>query len=469
MYGDTIAAIATPVGPGGIGIIRISGPNAINILTAIFKKTPSQNSCNINSSTAPQKNKNRRLIYGNIIDKEKGHIIDEALVAYMPAPHSYTKEDVVEIQLHSGAVTLQQVLTLVFQQGARNAEPGEFTKRAFLNGRIDLSQAEAVMDIIAAKTDQSLRIATEQLKGSLSHTLSELISQLDHALAILEADIEFEAEIEAPLDRNQILSAIEQSVLQPLEQLIASYDDGHLIREGVRLVILGRPNVGKSSLLNRLLEQERAIVTEFPGTTRDSIEETLNLFGLPVVLVDTAGWHQTMDPIEKIGISRAKKQIENAELILFVIDAKRGVCDEDRHIFRYIQKKKKILVVNKSDLLPKSAEIKIPDEWKDLRAVAVSAQKNTGMENLKKEIFQRSIKGDMFKETGIVTNSRHVALLRNSKKATIEALEGIRNNLPSELIALDIKEGVNQLRGITGENISNDVLDQIFGRFCIGK
>ena len=387
----------------------------------------------------------------------------------MPAPNSYTRENVVEIQAHGGAMILKNILDLILQYGARYAAPGEFTKRAFINGRIDLSQAEAIMDIISARSEKALKMATIQLKGALSEKIKEIINSLEYVYAVLEADIDFCEELEEPLNSKALWKKVEKDIVKPIKRMLESYDNHHFVREGLRLVILGRPNVGKSSLLNRFLNKERAIVTEFPGTTRDSIEESFNISGLPIIIVDTAGWHKTSDPVEKIGIARAKEFVNEADLILFIIEANQDIGFDDNAIYEQIKKKKAILVVNKIDLIKERKASKIPDSWKFNDIHYISVKYNIGVEDLKKGIYEFAVKNEAIKESSIVPNIRQKKLLNEARDAAIEGLEGLKACVSSELVAIDINEAKKKLKEILGENIKKDILENIFSQFCIGK
>lgn len=445
MYEDTIAAIATPVGEGGLGVIRLSGKEAIGIAQKIFDRPL----------------KNWRLVHGHIINPDSGEIVEEAVAACMKAPHSYTREDVVEIYCHGGPLPLQSVLGLLFRYGARQANPGEFTLRAFLNGRIDLVQAEAVLDVIRAKTAASLRVAVQGLGGRLSEQIKSLRGELMSVLAYLTARIDFpEDDIE------------EQEVLEPLRRaqdsvarLLDSADAGIVYRQGMRTAIVGRPNVGKSSLLNRLLGENRAIVTPIPGTTRDTLEEVVNIKGMPFILVDTAGIIRTKDSVESLGVERSRRAIERADLVLLVVDTSEELSPADEEIIGLLKDKTALVAANKCDLPRKADLSSLP--WK---AVSTSALTGEGMAALEKAMVdvvlgERVIASDAL----LVSNPRHKACLEVAKKHVLKAEESLQAKLPDDFVAMDITAALNALGEITGETVTDELLETIFSRFCIGK
>jgi tRNA modification GTPase len=466
---ETIAAIATPPGRGGIGIIKVSGPRSIQIAETIFRRKADGNG----SKPAPAgKLKSYRLYYGRVVVPGRGITLDEVLLAVMKAPHSYTREDVVEIQGHAGPAALKSILSLILQQGARLADPGEFTRRAFLNGRIDLTQAEAVADIINARTDAALLVAANQVSGKLSAVIAGLKKALVETLADIEAEIDFPEDAEGAFDRQRASHDLTRRVAAPVEKLIEQYAREHLIRDGLRIIIVGRPNVGKSSLLNCLVNKDRAIVTDTPGTTRDFIEEELQIHGIPVTAIDTAGLHRTDDPIEKAGIARAEERIEHADLVLFVLDAGEPLTAEDFSIHSRIAQKNRIVVLNKIDLLNAGTvgDGLLPDDWQKMPFAAVSALTKQGLEDLKVQIVQTAA-GDIGgrAEHAVIPNLRHEMALRGCLQALHAVLAGIQNDLPAELIAIDLGESIRWLDRITGTDPSPDILDQIFNQFCIGK
>jgi tRNA modification GTPase len=461
---DTIAAISTPVGEGGIGIVRMTGPEARDIMRRLFL-SPSRPE---GSTFQP-----RTLHYGHILDPATEERVDEVLAAYMPAPRTYTRQDVVEINGHGGIVALRRILALCLRQGARLAEPGEFTARAFLNGRLDLAQAEAVLDVVQAKTETSLQAAMGQLAGHLSERVRTVRSILLNALAHLEASIDF-AEDEIP--ERDIEADLEEAG-DALSALLADADRGIIYRQGVRAAIIGRPNVGKSSLLNRLLRTSRAIVTDIPGTTRDTLEETLNLQGVPVVLVDTAGiTSATKDPIEQLGIERSRAALAVADLALLVLDASQPLTDADHAIAALVGDKTAIVVLNKVDLLTSAARAQ------DARptghcpildtacCVPVSALTGEGLEALEETIVEAVFSGQVSaSEAPAVTSPRHKEALNRALEQVSAARTASRAGLSADLVAIDLTAAVNTLGEITGQTASDDLLEIIFENFCIGK
>ena len=455
MLFDTIAAISTPRGEGGIGIIRISGDKSLEILDRIFNT----------------KNPNRDLgfykfNYGFIHDN--GKIIDEVMVVRMKAPKTYTCEDVVEINCHGGHLISEKVLELVLKNGARHAEQGEFTKRAFMNGRIDLSQAEAVMDIIHGKTEKSISLSLEQLRGDLRDKIASFKKALLDVTAHVNVVLDYPEEgIDDPLPSN--LRENLENVYAEADRLISSYDKGKKIKEGIKTVIAGKPNVGKSTLLNSLLKEERAIVTHIPGTTRDVIEEIINIKGIPLVLTDTAGIRKTEDIVENIGVEKSKKFIENADLVLLVLDASRELESEDREVIEEIQNhnKKTIVLLNKIDL-----ERKIELEEFNLENILeISAKDNIGIEDMEERIYSYIVEENVedSSEKLIITNIRHKTALEKTKDAIRNIFETIDAGMPMDLISVDLKEALDSLSEITGEISSEDILDHVFGNFCVGK
>lgn len=455
MLFDTIAAISTPRGEGGIGIIRISGDKSFEILDKIFNT----------------KNPNRDLgfykfNYGFIHDN--GKIVDEVMAVRMKAPKTYTCEDVVEINCHGGHLISEKVLELVLKNGARHAEQGEFTKRAFMNGRIDLSQAEAVMDIIQGKTEKSISLSLEQLRGDLRDKIGNFKKALLDVTAHVNVVLDYPEEgIDDPLPSN--LRENLENVYAEADRLISSYDKGKKIKEGIKTVIAGKPNVGKSTLLNSLLKEERAIVTHIPGTTRDVIEEIINIKGIPLVLTDTAGIRKTEDIVENIGVEKSKRFIENADLVLLVLDASRELESEDREVIQEIQNnnKKTIVLLNKIDL---ERKIKL-DEFGLENILEISAKDNIGIEDMEERIYSYIVeeKVEDSSEKLIITNIRHKTALEKTKDAIRNIFETIDAGMPMDLISVDLKEALDSLSEITGEISSEDILDHVFGNFCVGK
>ena len=455
MLFDTIAAISTPKGEGGIAIIRISGDKSFEILDKIFiKKNP-------NADLGFYK-----LNYGFIKDGEK--IVDEVMAVRLKAPKSYTCEDIVEINCHGGTLVSEKVLELVLRNGARHAESGEFTKRAFMNGRIDLSQAEAVMDIIQGKTEKSVSLSLDQLRGDLRDKVNEFKKALLDITAHVNVVLDYPEEgIDDPLPV-ELRDNLEK-VYEEANRLIDSYNTGKKIKEGIKTVIVGKPNVGKSTLLNALLHEERAIVTHIAGTTRDVIEEIINIKGIPLVLVDTAGIRKTDDIVENIGVEKSKQFIEKADLVLLVLDASKELENEDIEVINQIKenKKKVIVLLNKIDL-----NKKINFEGYNLEnIVEISAKDNIGIEDMQEKIYSYILEEDVenSSEKLIITNIRHKTALEKTKDAIRNIFETIDMGLPIDLISVDLKEALDSLSEITGEISSEDILDHVFGNFCVGK
>jgi tRNA modification GTPase len=464
---STIAAIATPSGLGGIGIIRISGPEALKILGRLFRPRRS----GLRSSKRGAGTwESHRLVYGEITDPRDGATIDEALVAFMKAPKSYTREDVVEIQVHGGPVGLRTMLDLVLRSGARLAEPGEFTRRAFLNGRIDLSQAEAVIDLIQSRTAAGLKMATAQLGGELRRCIEGLRKTLREILVDIEAGIDFPEEVDQTHLENDLSTRLRDQVRIPLSKMVERFEHGRILREGFRLGVIGRPNVGKSSLMNRLLDEERVIVTEIPGTTRDAVEEQMDLYGVPVIITDTAGLQNSFDPVEQIGMQKTREVIARADGILFVVDGSQTLTELDWVIFEQVPPEKTLLVLNKIDKRRRGDAFRIPDSWKGAPVVEISALYNQQLDTLKKAIagFATAGSADEF-EHGLIPNLRHQAAMKSAIDAIARAEEDVRQGQPMELVAIYIEESVSFLGKILGIEIREDLLEDIFNRFCIGK
>lgn len=460
MESDTIAAISTPPGSGGIGIIRMSGPHSLHYLQAIFH--PSDTNCSFES---------HRLYYGHIIHPQRKKILDEVLAVFMAAPKTYTREDLVEIHCHGNFIVLQSVLELLLSLGARLAEPGEFTKLAFLNGRIDLTRAEAVVDILSAKTRKGMDLAMEQLAGSLYGRVEAIRSALLRMRAVVEVAIDFPDEDLEIIDHSALVDDVQSEVLAPLQRLLREAEQGKIFRDGISVVIVGLPNVGKSSLLNTLLQEERALVTAIPGTTRDTIEEYLDIQGVPVRIVDTAGIRQGADEVEELGIERARKQIDRADLVLFMLDAQRGVGEEDRQLFATVCHKPLLLVVNKIDLadsLPDMPPLGSMEESHGL--VQISAKQQRGIERLKDAVFA-AVTGDrkQWQEEGCAPNIRHKDALQRAHEAAGRLRQGLQAGVTSDLLAIDLQDCLDQLNAIVGITTTEDVLDVVFEQFCLGK
>ena len=453
----TIAAISTPPGAGGIGIIRMSGPLALQIMQLIFRPAT--------SDWSPE---SHRLYYGTIVDPADGRTLDEVLAVFMQAPRTYTRENVVEIHCHGAFLVLQSILELMLEQGAVLAQPGEFTKRAFLNGRIDLTRAEAVIDILSARTRKGVDLAVEQMGGALYQKVDALRNSLLNIRALLEVAIDFpEDEVEI-VEHSALLNQLQDQVITPLRLLVKNADSGRLIREGVSVVIVGLPNVGKSSLLNSLLQEERALVTPIPGTTRDTIEEYLDINGVPVRVIDTAGIRDDAELVEQLGIDRARDSINRADLVLFVVDGSRPLSGEDRDLFETVSHKPLLTVINKSDLQQNMEASTAPDIFRD--SLSISALTQAGFNELKTQIFER-VTGDteQWQEEGCTPNLRHKAAMEQAIESLELVCTGLEQGLTNDLIAIDLLESLDLLGQIVGETTTEDMLDVIFEQFCLGK
>ncbi len=457
---DTIAAISSAVGEAGIGIVRMSGPRSLEIAGKLFKGNKIKSIKDI---------ENRKLTYGHIINPKDNEIVDEVLIVYMKAPYTYTREDIVEIYCHGGIVPVKKTLELLLSNGARIAEPGEFTKRAFLNGRLDLSQAEAVIDIIRAKTDKSYQVSLNQLEGSLSSKIEEIQNIILDMIAHIEVSIDFPDEDIEEVTYEELEDKAE-IVLTSIKKLLNTADRGKILRDGLSTVILGKPNVGKSSLLNAILRENRAIVTDVPGTTRDIIEEYANIDGIPLKLVDTAGIRYTEDLVEKIGVDKAKDEVEEADLVIAVFDSSRELSKEDYDILEIVNEKKAILLLNKIDLPPKYNKEKLEKLASGKPIINTSIANGEGLEQLEKVIKDMFYSGEVEVYNDIVvSNIRHKNQLLKAKINIEEALKGIKSKLPLDCVEVDIRNCWNNLGEISGDTVSEDVLDKIFSEFCIGK
>ncbi|HCL49542.1 MAG TPA: tRNA uridine-5-carboxymethylaminomethyl(34) synthesis GTPase MnmE [Clostridiaceae bacterium] len=456
---DTIAAISTALGEGGIGIVRISGDKSMNILKKVFKSAKGKDVSKLHSYS---------MMHGYIVDPKTNEKIDEVIVSYMKKPSTYTREDVVEINCHGGMIAVRRVLQLTLDNGARLAEPGEFTKRAFLNGRIDLSQAEAVMDLIRAKTDESMKIALEQSEGKLSKQVEKINNKILDILAHIEAEVEFSEEDIDKVVNEKVIKDCEE-VKGQMEDLLKNADKGKILREGLNVIIVGKPNVGKSSLLNALLEEKRAIVTDVPGTTRDTIEEYINIDGIPVKLIDTAGIREARNEVEKIGVERTKECIDKADLILFMIDGSREIDDEDMKIVEIAKNRDVIVIINKHDL-PMNVDIEyIKKTFYNKPVLYVSVKTNEGISSIKEEITNFVYKGKVSVKDIYVTNIRHKKALNDAIESIENGITTIKNGYPIDMASIDIKDAYLKLGEITGKTVSEDIIDRIFTNFCIGK
>ena len=455
---DTIAAIATAPGEGGIGIIRISGSNSLPVAEEIFKSVSGKKISEYNLRT---------LIYGNIFDGEKR--IDEVLVAYMKGPNSYTGEDVIEINCHGGFISVKKILELILTKDVRLAEAGEFTKRAFLNGRIDLSQAEAVIDVIKSKTDKAQEVAQNQLEGSLANKIKSLRLKVTEVLAQLEVSIDFSDEDVEDVTYKEIEDK-SLALRDEIKKLYDSAESGKILRDGLKTVIIGKPNVGKSSLLNSILGENRAIVTEIAGTTRDVIEEFVNIKGIPLKIVDTAGIRETEDIVEKIGVQKSKESIDSADLVIIVLDSSKPLTDEDLEILENARSKKTIVLLNKIDLEQAIDQTVIEEIVGKDNIIKISALKNEGIEQIHDKIEAMVFAGDVKSSSSVViTNSRHKDALFKAYNSINDAIAGIDQRLPYDFIEVDFKNIWDYLGYINGDTVQEDLLDTIFSNFCIGK
>jgi tRNA modification GTPase len=454
---DTIAAIATPAGEGGVAIVRVSGPDAEAILGKIFARDQSKNGL-LRSHT---------LYHGSIREPVTDKILDEVLVTVMRQPHSYTGEDVVEVHCHGGVFVVRQVLSVIVAQGARHADPGEFTKRAFLNGRLDLSQAEAVLDLIRARTDKGVEVALSQVGGELSRCVGALREQLLDILVQVEAAIDFPEE-EIELLQHQALIAKISLLIGKINEILESYKWGRLFREGAKVCICGRPNVGKSSLMNALLDDERVIVTPMPGTTRDVIEESLDLDGLPVALWDTAGIRDTEDQVEKIGVNLSLRHIDKADVVIVLLDGSVGFNRADYEFLALMREKKGLVVINKTDL-PQELDVEsLREQTGEIEILLISAKHREGIDSLRR-VLKKVVLGSRAEPAIVINNLRHKSALEQSQQALENAVSAVKNCRPPEIISVDLQKAKESLEEIIGVVSSDDILERIFASFCIGK
>jgi len=460
MQEDTISAVATAVGEGGIGVVRLSGKNALNVAARLFQSSTQKD---IERSTKSQ------IYYGHIVDPKDNSLVDEVLLLVMKAPHSYTREDVVEIQCHGGSVVLRRILGLTLRSGARLAEPGEFTKRAFLNGRLDLTQAEAVIDIIRAKTDASLKMAIGHLEGELAGKINQLRGQILEMIAQLEATIDFPEENIQELPAERVNESL-QKIMDELESLLSTSAAGRILQDGLQTVIIGKPNVGKSSLLNALLRENRAIVTDIPGTTRDSIEEFVNLRGIPLRIVDTAGIRDTSDEVEKIGVDRSRAFVEKADLVLVLLDASQPLSKEDQQVLSLLADRKAIILINKSDLPEKLAKDELATYVGARQIITISVAAGLGLDVLEQCIAEMVFQGSVgVSEGAFINNVRQENILRLALQNLMEAKNTIVAGLPADFQVIDLRSAWEKLGELSGETVSEDIINEIFSRFCIGK
>ncbi|ASB95657.1 tRNA modification GTPase MnmE [Bacillus subtilis] len=458
---DTIAAISTPMGEGAIAIVRLSGPEAIQIADKIYKGPKGKTLSSVESHT---------IHYGHIVDRPSDRVVEEVMVSVLKAPRTFTREDVIEINCHGGIVTVNQVLQLALREGARLAEPGEFTKRAFLNGRIDLSQAEAVMDLIRAKTDRAMNVAMNQMEGRLSALVRRLRSEILETLAHVEVNIDYPEYDDVEEMTHQILVEKATAVKKEIETLLRTSEQGKILREGLSTVIIGRPNVGKSSLLNSLVHEAKAIVTDIPGTTRDVIEEYVNVRGVPLRLVDTAGIRETEDIVERIGVERSRQVLKEADLILLVLNYSEELSDEDVKLFEAVEGMDVIVILNKTDLEAKIDTERVRELANGRPVVTTSLLKEEGINDLEEAIQSLFYTGAI--ESGdltYVSNTRHISILQQAKRAIEDALSGIEQDVPIDMVQIDLTRCWELLGEIIGDSVHESLIDQLFSQFCLGK
>ena len=457
---DTIAAISTAPGEGAIGIVRISGDLAISIASSIYQCGTKQ----------LEEQKTHTIHYGHIVDPKSGEVYDEVMVSVLRAPKTFTREDIVEINCHGGIVAINRVLQLVLRMGARLAEPGEFTKRAFLNGRIDLSQAEAVMDLIRAKTDKSMQLAMRQLDGQLSNLIQNLRQEILNTLAQVEVNIDYPEYDDVEEMTLQLLREKTQQVLQGIRALLNTASQGKILRDGLKTAIVGRPNVGKSSLLNVLLREEKAIVTDIAGTTRDTIEEYVNVRGVPLQLIDTAGIRETDDIVEKIGVERSRKALNEADFVLLLLNQSETLQEEDIRLLETTKGMKRIILFNKTDLPSKLSKEDIAPYAQAEEIVTTSMLNKEGIDQLEEKIAGYFFQGQMNeRDATYLSNTRHIALLEKAEQALVEVQNGIEMEMPVDLIQIDFTRAWDLLGEITGDSVQDELLTQLFSQFCLGK
>lgn len=457
---DTIAAISTPPGEGAISIVRLSGEQAISIADAVFQ-SGKKKLIDVSSHT---------IHYGHIFDPEKYQMMDEVMVSIMRKPKTFTREDIVEINCHGGIVVVNQILQLVLRQGARLAEPGEFTKRAFLNGRVDLSQAEAVMDLIRAKTDKAMNLAINQLDGNLSRLIRQLRQEILETLAQVEVNIDYPEYDDVEELTTRLLLEKANQVQKQIQALLQTAQQGKILREGLSTAIIGRPNVGKSSLLNHLLREEKAIVTDIAGTTRDVIEEYVNVRGVPLKLVDTAGIRETEDIVEKIGVERSRKALSEADLILLVLNQSESLTTEDKQLLDITSGNKRIILLNKTDLPSRINQEDLVPYLENEPALPISVLTSEGLDQLEQaiaDLFFCGNTGD--KDASYLSNTRHIALLEKAEHSLAEVIQGIESGMPVDLVQIDMTRCWDYLGEIVGDSVQDELITQLFSQFCLGK
>jgi tRNA modification GTPase len=456
---DVIAAISTPVGTGGIGIVRLSGAESLQVADRVFVSPSGKSVTSFPSHT---------IHYGHVVGRD-GAVIDEVMLTVMRAPKTYTREEIVEINCHGGNVVVGMVLQAVIDAGARLADPGEFTQRAFVNGRIDLSQAEAVMDVIDAKTEAGVSYSLNQLSGGLSKKYQGIDDELLHLLTYIDAALDYpEYDVEEVTEQE-----LDQSIhhmIDEIDELLQSAKVGKVVRDGIDTVILGEPNVGKSSLMNKLLHEEKALVTNIPGTTRDTIEDYLNIGGVPFHIIDTAGIRETDDVIEKMGVERAKQMVNQAELVLYIEDVSRETSNGDQKWMSLLEGKKVLHIYNKSDLIDEDDQASLKDHLSD-NQIVLSVKSEEGLQTLKHKMVEMAVGSDSVvrKDDPIVSNVRHISLLKQVRQNLESALESMAMGMSVDIVAIDLKDALDNLRKITGQSLGDDIIDQIFANFCLGK
>lgn len=458
MKTDTIAAIATAMSPSGIGIIRISGEDAFHIIDKIYRSK--------NGKKVLYNEKSHTIHYGYICDGER--VIDEVMVLLMKAPNSYTREDTIEIDCHGGILVMKRILETVLKNGARPAEPGEFTKRAFLNGRIDLSQAESVIDIIQSKNDFALKSSVNQLQGSLNVKIKEIRQKIIHEIAFIESALDDPEHISID-GYGERLKKIIDDILVTIDKMIASSENGGILKEGIHTVIVGKPNAGKSSLLNLLVGQERAIVTDIAGTTRDILEEQINLNGITLNIIDTAGIRSTEDVVEKIGVYKAREHVDKADFIIYVVDSSTSLDENDMEIIEMLKGRKAVVLLNKSDLSPLTTEEQMR-QFLSQKIISVSTKEHTGIDELEEIIKDMFFHGELdFNDEVFITNIRHKNALINTKQSLSMVLGSIFDGMPEDFYSIDLRNAYEELGSIIGESMEDDLVNEIFSKFCMGK
>lgn len=456
---DTITSISTPMGEGAIAIIRLSGPDAISIADSIYKGKKQLSE--VDSHT---------INYGHILDPDSGEIVEEVMVAVMRAPKTFTREDIVEINCHGGLVTVNRVLELTLSNGARMADPGEFTKRAFLHGRIDLSQAEAVMDFIRSKTERASKVALGQMEGRLSELIKGLRQSILEILAQVEVNIDYPEYDDVEEATSQFLLKEAANIEQEIDKLLKTGQQGKIMREGLSTVIVGKPNVGKSSMLNNLIQDNKAIVTEVAGTTRDVLEEYVNVRGVPLRLVDTAGIRETEDIVEKIGVERSRKALSEADLILFVLNYNESLTESDYQLFEAIKDEDFIVIINKTDLEQHLDMDELKEMIGDHPIVQTSMVEQQGIEELEQKISELFFGGQVQSQNmTYVSNSRHIALLKDAKSSINDAIHSAEEGIPIDIVQIDLIKTWELLGEVIGEEASESLIDQLFSQFCLGK